>query len=236
MFKLKIGFITFSLFSLLLVGCVETPVEISTNEKHGFSISTFIDSSLPDSSMVLMIQFGDILYQFPKISINGKLVDTGYYPDYFYHRIAHFAENKIVYDIDFKGDRVFDTLLIPGRIDTIYCNGHILKDTLNVSVDSASSYTFTWKRASYCKLFEVSGWSNFSRDLRKTTSDTSAVILLNSTPPQYMSSYGSLYINGMSYDKVNRQSKPNKESGNLFVYYDGINGPERIVNFTIASK
>ncbi len=218
---------------LLTFGCSENPITTQYNEKHGYSLSTYFNGDFSDSSLHININFNGIQHIFPKISINGQQIDTGYYPDYFVHQIKNFSGNSFKYSIENDNDRIEDSVVIPSRIDSIYCNGKLLKDTSTVEIDRSSSYIFSWGKTKCSILYSFQLWSGISKDIYQRSSDASVTVLPNRTLPEFGTAYGTIYLCGISYPDITYQSKPNVESKKQYIYYDRIQGPYREVTFEI---
>jgi hypothetical protein len=226
--------ILISVIGILVIGCTENPITIRENNKQGFTLSAYFNGDVSDSSLYIGIRFDGIQYNFPKVTINNQLIDSGYSPDYFSYKIPKFKDRSFTYSIEFKDDKIADTILIPGRIDSLHCNGMLLKDSMSVTIDSSSKYQFTWKKEKNSVQYSIQIWSIISDDINKIIRDTSIIFIPNRNTPEFSSSiYGNLYLCGSSYPEINLHSKPNKETDRLFIYYDGINGPFKVINFTI---
>lgn len=215
---------------LLTFGCSENPITTQYNEKHGYSLSAYFNGDFSDSSLHIIIKFNGIQHIFPKISINGQQIDTGYYSDNFVHQIKNFSGNSFKYSIELENDRIEDSVIIPSRITPLYCNGKLLKDTSRVEIDSASSYVFSWEKTKCSILYSFQLWSNVSKDIYQISSDTSVTMIPNRTP-EFGSLYGSIYICGISYPEITYQSKPNIETKKQYIYYDVIQGPYSELSF-----
>jgi hypothetical protein len=241
--KLKADILLLVLLAAIYQGCsVTQPTQLESPE-FGFSVLTYFytqQETKLDTPYVFQIQFGQIYDSLPKIKMNGVFIDTGYSTTSF-SSILNFAQTKqIIYEIHFKGSVLCDTIHIPQRIDTVFCNGVLLKDTLVVWIDSSNVYEFKWHAPMESNLFYVTGWSTFSQEINAKSSDTSATIVptvsyvaSDETNTGYVEAQGNIQITSMANEKINASSAPKKRSGCLFVYYDFIYGPWRYVYFNI---
>lgn len=219
------------LFLSLIFGCSENPVITLNEVKHGYSMYTFFDDQ-SGTTLYIAIDFGGIQYDLPRISINDQYIDTGYASDHFTYQIKNFHEAGFKYSIEYNNDIVSDSVIVPGRVDSVYCNGILLRDSVSVYVDSSSNYLFSWNSVKGASIYTRQIWSTFSEEMYSMSMDTTLLLVPGKTP-YYGSLYGQMYLGAVAYPEITYSSRPNKESEKLFVYYDGIRGPSRTVYFSV---
>jgi hypothetical protein len=227
-------------FLPLFISCTNNPLSESQNESYGFTIRVYYSTYPTDSVCHISIGFGNIYDTLPIIKINGNIIDSGYTSNSIYYSINQINIGKINYEIIFKGDTLNDTIRIPNRIDSIYCNGVLLRDSLVVWIDSSNVYEFAWKSNNNINYYNIDCWSSFSGESQINTKDTTFLFTPLSVYNAiveggaiYSGGHGGFYLFCSEYNAITSNSKPNKRNGKLFAYYEQIYGPCRHFDFAI---
>jgi hypothetical protein len=128
----------------LLISCSNN---LTGTESKNISISLYFPSS--DGNVPIVVaECWDSINSPEKFYINHKAADStsGHYS--YWHESGY--DSVYIIDIAYNGKQYIDTLILPERVDSVFCNGTYLFNSLTdssetVKIDTSSDYKFTWK-------------------------------------------------------------------------------------------
>lgn len=230
-------FICFA-FLLGIIHCSSDHPTQSNSPSYGFSIRTHYHCDINDTILHVYFDYDQIYDTLPKISVKDSFTVSEYTSTGAVFTLQHKFIPKFYYEIIFKGDTLSDTVFLPPRIDSLYCNGILLADSNFLHIDSSENYEFRWHKDQISKEYRI--WYSGLFFRRRNIEETDTSILIQSRNndtlyEDYMYNQGSVSITGLAFGTVNSTLLPNVQSGKLFAYYENIVGPPREVNFSIKS-
>jgi hypothetical protein len=227
----------FAIGAIALSQC-NTSNPVSDTSKIGFTISTQA-SMYNDSLIIVQIYTPIILPRIPVVTVNGKPADStiNFASSWVFRGFK--IGDTVSYRISLEDDTLDGQFSIPGRIDSVFCNGQYMqnqgRDAWVIPIDTATQLVFTWKSGNsgrylagyYGSAFMFGKWGIILSDKTITIRPDSNV------DPHITSKYfyfsvstytGNSYVDGSPADNVSRR---------IAVYYD-ITGPEYQASYTYA--
>jgi len=212
------------LLLLLPLACGTSQLTQQQTASYGFNIFVGNDMTTADTSYSIYIYWQSINESMPVIYIDGIKRDSNFaYPSSFQLFERHKNIAQLNYEIILMGDTLRDTIKVPPRIDSIYCNGKLLDDSPEVWVDSAKEYQFTWSIPKETDHFYiVSFFINGENRAQQIAPSYTVIPALNYWASIDTTSFlmkGYFLVEPKGSQIITSATVPSKRSGKLFAYY-----------------
>jgi len=194
-----------------------------TSKKVLFSLHTGSRDSL--SRIYVSFNSYDTLDELPTITIGTSLPDTIEYNIGFYRatfRDVH-SDSTVHYKLKLYGDSIFDQFMVPGEIDSLFCNNHFIFGNYSDStiyIDTASNYLFSWKTKKKGDYFLVEYYGDLNNDRDGTKSFITKDTVITITPEKKDLPYSFLKFKLENCQGSQNPSVPNISSEKIDIYYE----------------
>lgn len=145
---IKINSLKVSLPILVVFGfLISCYSNLTPTESKSISISLHFPSNEGNDPMVIA-ECLDSINSPDEFNINSKAADSTYGKFSYWYLSGR--DSVYIIDIVYNKQKYLDTLILPNRIDSVFCNGTYMYNVLTdsskiINIDTSSTYKFTWR-------------------------------------------------------------------------------------------
>ena len=135
------------LFLFMLGFLTSCSNNLTTKDSKNISISLYFPSIDGNASMVVAESWDSIVSP-EKFYVNHKTADSTLGRFSYWKETGH--DSVYIVEIIYNDKQYIDTLIMPEKVDSVFCNGTYFFNSLTdssetIKIDTSSVYRFTWK-------------------------------------------------------------------------------------------